>query len=83
MSLFADHGGDGHDLFDGVGGGIRVPTNAICEEWEIQAMAGMPQAMISVVCPRGWVAMDVQPVAVTTVAPVSAPARTGQMALRS
>ena len=33
-------------------------------------MAGMQKAMISVVCPRGWVAMDVQPVAVTTVAPV-------------
>ena len=46
-------------------------------------MAGMPQAMISVVCPRGWVAMDVQPVAVTTVAPVSAPAMTGPMALSS
>ena len=46
-------------------------------------MGGMPQAMISVVCPRGCVAMDVQPVAITTVAPVSAPARTGQMALRS
>ena len=38
-------------------------------------MAGMQKAMISVVCPRGWVAIDVQSVAVTTVAPVSAPAK--------
>ena len=46
-------------------------------------MAGMPIATISVVYPRGWVFIDVQLVAVTTVAPVSASAREGQMALRS
>ena len=57
-----------------VGAFVSSPQfSAICEEWDIQAMAGMPQAMISVVCPRGCVAMEVQPVAVTTGAPVSAP----------
>ena len=93
LSRFADHGGDGHDLFDGVGGGIRVPTIVFRQLRGVGYPGDGGDAagddlgglfpMISVVCPRGWVAMEVQPVAVTTVAPVSAPARTGQMALRS
>ena len=26
LQLLPDYGGDGYDLFDGIGGGIRVPT---------------------------------------------------------
>ena len=80
MGLFADHSRHRHNLLYRIGGGIRVAAVVLRELRGVGNPGDGGDAagddlgglfpMISVVCPRSWVAMEVQPVAVTTVAPV-------------
>ena len=74
--LVAEDGGDGVDLLRSVLTALVVLFcfSAICEEWEAQEMARRPVPRLR--------AIDVQSVAVTTVAPVKFLAISGQMALK-